>query len=130
MTLKTTTSIQWISEAAYYKAEARGFTPGLELDDWLAAENDYVKLQIAQHLVIAKEDGGVTILGLQELARSVGVENPECINQKTELIRTIQNAVGGRPCFHESSGSACPEIVDCQWKFECKKLIAAWCHYS
>jgi len=27
-----------ISEAAYYRAERRGFTPGCELDDWLAAE--------------------------------------------------------------------------------------------
>jgi hypothetical protein len=27
-----------IAEAAYYRAEQRGFTPGSELDDWLAAE--------------------------------------------------------------------------------------------
>ena len=27
-----------IAESAYYKAEARGFSPGHELDDWLAAE--------------------------------------------------------------------------------------------
>ena len=29
-----------ISEAAYQRAEARGFTPGAELDDWLAAERE------------------------------------------------------------------------------------------
>lgn len=29
-----------ISEIAYYKAEARGFEPGHELDDWIAAENE------------------------------------------------------------------------------------------
>jgi hypothetical protein len=28
----------WISEAAYYRAESRGFEPGAEMDDWLAAE--------------------------------------------------------------------------------------------
>jgi hypothetical protein len=28
----------WILEAAYYRAERRGFTPGYELEDWLAAE--------------------------------------------------------------------------------------------
>lgn len=28
----------WIAEAAYYRAESRGFTPGQETDDWLAAE--------------------------------------------------------------------------------------------
>jgi hypothetical protein len=29
---------QQIAEAAYYRAEARGFAPGFEVDDWLAAE--------------------------------------------------------------------------------------------
>ena len=28
----------WIAEAAYYRAEQRGFQPGFETDDWLAAE--------------------------------------------------------------------------------------------
>jgi hypothetical protein len=27
-----------ITEAAYFKAQQRGFVPGHELDDWLAAE--------------------------------------------------------------------------------------------
>ena len=27
-----------IAEAAYYRAERRGFQPGMEADDWLAAE--------------------------------------------------------------------------------------------
>jgi Protein of unknown function (DUF2934) len=29
---------QLITEAAYHRAEARGFAPGNELEDWLAAE--------------------------------------------------------------------------------------------
>jgi hypothetical protein len=29
-----------IAEAAYYRAERRGFAPGRELDDWLAAERE------------------------------------------------------------------------------------------
>jgi hypothetical protein len=29
-----------IAEAAYFIAEARGFGPGCELDDWLAAERE------------------------------------------------------------------------------------------
>lgn len=28
----------WIAEAAYYRALRRGFTPGQEMEDWLAAE--------------------------------------------------------------------------------------------
>jgi hypothetical protein len=29
---------RWIREAAYFKAEKRGFAPGHAPDDWLAAE--------------------------------------------------------------------------------------------
>ncbi len=29
-----------IAEVAYLKAESRGFIPGFELDDWLAAEQE------------------------------------------------------------------------------------------
>jgi hypothetical protein len=29
---------EMISEAAYYRAEKRGFTPGLEAEDWVQAE--------------------------------------------------------------------------------------------
>ncbi len=29
-----------IATAAYFKAEARGFAPGNEIDDWVAAEKD------------------------------------------------------------------------------------------
>ena len=34
-----------ISELAYFKAEARGFETGHELNDWLAAEQDYFGAQ-------------------------------------------------------------------------------------
>jgi hypothetical protein len=29
-----------IAEAAYYRAERRGFAPGFELEDWLLSENE------------------------------------------------------------------------------------------
>jgi hypothetical protein len=29
-----------IAEAAYYRAERRGFSPGFELEDWLESENE------------------------------------------------------------------------------------------
>jgi hypothetical protein len=32
-----------ICEAAYYRAEKRGFTPGLEAEDWLQAEADVLE---------------------------------------------------------------------------------------
>jgi hypothetical protein len=33
---------QHIATAAYYRAEARAFTPGNELEDWLVAEQAYL----------------------------------------------------------------------------------------
>ena len=32
---------RWIAEAAYFRAEQRGFSPGFEFEDWTAAEGDY-----------------------------------------------------------------------------------------
>jgi hypothetical protein len=37
----------WIETAAYYRAEHRGFAPGNEAADWIAAEVE-VEYQIAQ----------------------------------------------------------------------------------
>jgi len=32
-----------VSECAYYKAQARGFEPGHEVEDWLAAEVEAIQ---------------------------------------------------------------------------------------
>ena len=32
---------RWIAHAAYLRAEKRGFAPGQEVDDWLAAEAEF-----------------------------------------------------------------------------------------
>lgn len=34
----------WVAEAAYYKAQNRGFLPGHDLADWLEAENEIIKM--------------------------------------------------------------------------------------
>jgi hypothetical protein len=36
-----------VAERAYYKAERRGFAPGHELEDWLAAEREVAALLAA-----------------------------------------------------------------------------------
>jgi hypothetical protein len=36
------------AEAAFYRAEARGFAPGRELDDWLEAERELEALEAAR----------------------------------------------------------------------------------
>jgi len=117
---------QWISVAAYYKAQARGFSPGLELNDWLAAEKEYVEMRVTLYLSIAEEDGAMTIGSLRELANSIGVQNPERLDFKVVLIRAIQAKSQAHPCFQIDPGDVCHEIAGCQWKAECRKLIAQW----
>lgn len=39
-----------ISEAAYWRAEQRGFAPGGEVEDWLAAEQEVDRLLAAEHV--------------------------------------------------------------------------------
>ena len=39
--LEAGNALDFIATAAYYKAEARGFMPGQELDDWLEAESEH-----------------------------------------------------------------------------------------
>jgi hypothetical protein len=38
-----------IAQATYYRAEKRGFTPGLEADDWLQAETEIMERLRARH---------------------------------------------------------------------------------
>ena len=45
----------WISVAAYFIAEHRGGLPGKELDDWLEAELDYLKMEIKSFFCVVKK---------------------------------------------------------------------------
>jgi hypothetical protein len=36
---------EWIRVAAYFRAEKRGFTPGREMDDWIAAEAEVATVE-------------------------------------------------------------------------------------
>jgi len=124
--VETVTRHDWISVAAYFIAESRNFAPGKALNDWLKAENAYCKMKIAEFIEIAEEDNTITITGLKQLAASIGVQNIEDLDQKIELIRAIQQQHHHRPCFRMISEHPCHD-EDCQWKHECKKLIADWC---
>jgi hypothetical protein len=43
-TLPSATELyEMIAEAAYYRAQKRGFTPGAEADDWLQAEAEVLE---------------------------------------------------------------------------------------
>ena len=117
---------QWISDAAYYKAVARGFAPGYEVSDWLEAERHYTEMLLNSFLSVCKEDGVMTILGLQQLAKAIGVQRPERVDTKVKLIRLIQTASRHRPCFRINPGEFCDHQTGCQWSDECQKLVAEW----
>ena len=117
---------RWISDAAYYKAEARGFAPSDELADWLDAEQEYAEMLVEWFLSVFREDATVTITGLQQLAKALGIPKPEKIDTKLELIRLIQAASHHRPCFRTKPSEFCFEQAGCQWQTECQKLVAEW----
>jgi hypothetical protein len=121
---------QWISVAAYYKSELRDFIPGKELGDWLEAEQEYITFQIKAFLIRCNEDGGMSITDLQNLAYTVGVAHPELINIKKQLVREIQNISQHAPCFQIGKQRPCDDEIDCQWRAECRKLIAVWCRQN
>jgi hypothetical protein len=121
---------EWIAVAAYFKAEKRGFTAGRELEDWLEAECEYAKSRVEIFLGILEEDGAPTIRGLQALAQSIGIERPERILSKTDLIQSIQCACRQLPCFRVGTEEQCRQAPDCRWRFECKKLIAEWIRHE
>lgn len=121
---------EWIAVAAYFKAEKRGFTAGRELEDWLEAECEYAKSRVEIFLRILEEDGAPTIRSLQALAQSIGIEHPERILSKTDLIQSIQCACRQLPCFRVGPEEQCRQAPDCRWRFECKKLIAEWIRHE
>ena len=117
---------QWISDAAFYKAKARGFVPGHEAADWLEAEQSYVDMLVELFLTVFREDGYMTITSLQQLAKAVGVAKPERIDSKLALIRAIQTASHHQPCFRNTPERHCQDQAGCQWKTECQKMLAEW----
>jgi Protein of unknown function (DUF2934) len=117
---------QWISDAAYFKAEARGFGSDYNITDWLEAEHDYVEMLVHLYLSVFREDESMSITGLRQLAKAIGVYKPECIVSEPELIRLIQAANHHRPCFRTKPGELCKDQVGCQWETECQKLVAEW----
>jgi hypothetical protein len=123
--LKSVNRHQWISEAAYYKALARKFAPGKESNDWLDAETDYYSMLVALYIAILEEDGPMTLLGLQQLAALIGVQNPKDMLLEAELVSAIQAATGHDPCFRSKASQLCKE-KECKWRAECRKLISAW----
>ncbi len=124
-TEESKTRHEWISVAAYYKAQTRGFIAGQELDDWLAAEKNYIDILLTSYLSIIEEDGVITLSSLQQLARTIGVESPDRL-EKVDLIRAIQDKSLSNPCFQLDPSDLCNEIGGCQWKIECRKIIAEW----
>ena len=104
---------------------ARGFEPNHEMEDWLAAEQDYFAMLVELQLNVLEEDGVVSTMGLRQIAESLGVEDPQSLRTELELIRAIQDASHHRPCFRTSSSANC-EDETCHWKSKCKKIVAIW----
>ena len=89
-------------------------------------KNRVINQQIGRYLLEAREEGGMTLLGLRQLANAAGVKQPENITHPVGLVRAIQEATNHQPCFRSEISAACRQ-TDCSWRYECKKLLAEWC---
>lgn len=94
----------------------------------LHSEKEYIKIRIIRYLANCKEDGGMTVTGLQQLAKAAGVDKAEHIHVKKDLVQAIQLATQEDPCFRYNLSSHCGE-EGCIWKEECKKMVAIWGHH-
>jgi hypothetical protein len=81
---------------------------------------------ITRYLSQAHEDGGITVKGLQRLAKSVGVENVDELTQEDKLVHAIQTATADNTCFNFEPRSYCTLSECCLWKTECKQMVAKW----
>jgi len=64
-----------IAKTAYYKAERRGFVPGFEEDDWLAAEREVQATMVGKSKASAKPesdkaDSRARVTGRKSAART------------------------------------------------------------
>ncbi|MEE9412605.1 MAG: hypothetical protein V3V22_06085 [Methylococcales bacterium] len=62
---------------------------------------------------------------LKGVARGSGVENVECLKGEQDIVRSVQEVKGHKPCFQSDERDYCVEY-DCEWRTECMKLVAAW----
>jgi hypothetical protein len=110
------------SEGEHYAAVA-SFSGKPSPDDVMAVENSHVQGQIWDYLLESdQDDSGMTLCGLQKLAKSSGVKAPETMTLKIELVRAIQMATYHQPCFGSELRSTCTK-EDCNWRYECKRPV-------
>ncbi len=112
---------QWIAEAAYFKAEARQFAANYALHDWLEAEIEYAEQQVKKFLANHEEDQGmITTVDLQRLAKSIGIQHPENIHLE-KVNRLSRDKIFIISIVHEkavitqkSRGTAAAPAVHCR----------------
>lgn len=61
---------------------------------------------------------------LIDKARAIGLADDLLDLPKNSLIRAIQKAQGREPCFLSDNRYEC--VGACEWKKQCKRLIAEW----
>lgn len=62
---------------------------------------------------------------LRRKASAVGVRHANYFVSDCQLVHAIQKACRHSPCFLSENRMLCDE-VECEWREECKKLVAAW----
>lgn len=62
---------------------------------------------------------------LVELARIENVPMSAVMGSEVTLIRAVQSARDEEPCFMSEKRLLCT-VDRCQWRSECRRLVAVW----
>lgn len=93
---------QMIAEAAYFRAEQRGFIGGSHEEDWLAAE-----AEIDQKLKTQNTD---PLQELEQLIQSVLENDTETVSEQVKTITL--NALSGKPLDHAMITQVIKAVID------------------
>lgn len=103
----------WISEAAYYLAEKRGFIPGQESTDWLQAEISYYEMLIAAYINILQEDGQMTVVGVRQLAELIGIEDADKLHSEAEWSTPSKSPSNTVLAFGQKPSASVRKLIAC-----------------
>ena len=78
-------------------------------------------------LLAVHEEGDMTIADLHQLAKALGIPGAASLFSETELVQHIQVACQQPPCFRADTDEFCHDPASCQWREQCRRLVAEWC---
>ncbi|MPZ45481.1 MAG: DUF2934 domain-containing protein [Betaproteobacteria bacterium] len=91
---ETTAEARWrrTAIAAFYRAQARGFAPGGELDDWLEAEREVDALEAGRHETAMSQSAAAD--GIRPPNDAAAPARERAVSRRTKTTKSTKSAQG------------------------------------